>query len=185
MSEAMLTIREWGKTWKVDLNPPGTVIGRHPDCDVVIKSRDVSRKHARVHHDPAGKWFIDDLSSSNGIFVNGRNVESCPLRPGDVVEIGQASLSLGQVIGRHADAPALPRIPRIIVEDFGTEVFYGRPRLDECTAQPRPEQLERVSNCPSKPDRLELYSFSLSTARMSFCWVPWVRPVNSMLRIMC
>ena len=55
MSEAILTVREWGKTWQVELNPQGTVIGRSPDCEVVINSRDVSRRHARVYYDPVEK----------------------------------------------------------------------------------------------------------------------------------
>jgi len=156
MSEAMLTVRQWGKTWQVDLNAQGTVIGRSPDCELVIDSKDVSRKHARVYRDPSGKWIIEDLDSSNGIFVNGKSVESCALELGDVVEIGHASLSLGRIIGHHTEIPASSQMPKIIVEDFGTEVFYDRPRLEDCTDQPCPERLERVTQCLSKPESLEM-----------------------------
>ena len=153
MSEAMLTVRQWGKTWQVDLNPQGTVIGRSPDCELVIDSKDVSRKHARVCYDPSGKWVIRDLDSSNGVFVNGKSVESSPLELGDVVEIGHASLSLGRVIGHHTEIQASSQIPKIIVEDFGTEVFYDKPRLDECADQPRGVQLLLPHNS---------------------CWIKWI-----------
>jgi hypothetical protein len=156
MSKAMLTVREWGKTRQVDLDPQGTVIGRSLDCEVVIDSKDVSRRHARVYRDPSGRWFVEDLDSSNGIFVNGKSVGSCPLVLGDVVEIGHASLSLGQLLEHHTEASGSSQMPKIIVEDFGTEVFYDRPRLDKCSTRPCPELLDRASMCLSKSEDLEM-----------------------------
>ena len=90
MSEAMLTVREWGKTGQVSLKPEGTVIGRHPDCEVVIDSRDVSRRHARVYRETSGTWFIQDLDSSNGTFVQVHRY--CQLKNGDRVLVGSPVL---------------------------------------------------------------------------------------------
>jgi hypothetical protein len=144
MADAALTICGPGQTWRVSLNPQGTVIGRNPNCDVVIDSREVSRRHAEILRTPSNQWIIKDLGSSNGTFVNGKRVESCILTAEDVVEIGPASLLLGEGLEHPATAAVSPQRPKIIMEDFGTEVFYDRPRIEECTAQPCPKRLETV-----------------------------------------
>ncbi len=149
MADAILTICSPGQTWRVPLNPQGTVIGRNPDCDVVIDSREVSRRHAKISRTASNQWTIKDLGSSNGVFVNGKRVESCTITAEDVVEIGPVSLLLGDGPGHRAVVTRAP--PKIIVEDFGTEVFYDRPRIEECSAQPCPERLDSVRRQLSEP----------------------------------
>jgi type II secretory pathway predicted ATPase ExeA len=87
-----------GKPWKVvDLAglPPRMMVGRAEDCDVRLDSKYVSRHHAiLVQHE--GKIAIEDLRSSNGIFVNTRKVSRCDLRPGDTVTIGNVWLRISQ-----------------------------------------------------------------------------------------
>jgi pSer/pThr/pTyr-binding forkhead associated (FHA) protein len=68
----------------------GLVIGRDPECGIVLESREVSRRHARVElrH---GRHFITD-ESTNGVFVNGeRASRSHLLRDGDVVQVGNVT----------------------------------------------------------------------------------------------
>ena len=68
------------------------VIGRDISADVVINSAEVSRRHARLRLDPAGQYTIEDLGSTNGTFVNGQRISvPVPLRPGDVVMLGEAA----------------------------------------------------------------------------------------------
>jgi FHA domain len=63
------------------------VIVRSRDCDVVLESDVVSRRHARlVFRD--GHWVMCDLGSKNGTTVNGAGVGRCRLRPGDRVMFG-------------------------------------------------------------------------------------------------
>jgi ABC-type multidrug transport system ATPase subunit len=64
------------------------IIGRDPQCDVVLPSRDVSRCHAEIRGEN-GTYSVRDLSSTNGTFVNGAEVrgrtalrEGCRLRVG-------------------------------------------------------------------------------------------------------
>jgi serine phosphatase RsbU (regulator of sigma subunit)/pSer/pThr/pTyr-binding forkhead associated (FHA) protein len=50
------------------------VLGRQPDCDIVLEAGAVSRQHARIVRLGAG-YFVEDLQSRNGTFVNGVRVE--------------------------------------------------------------------------------------------------------------
>jgi pSer/pThr/pTyr-binding forkhead associated (FHA) protein len=69
------------------------LVGRHQDCDVVLLGLTVSRRHARlVFRD--GNWVLQDLDSTNGTTVNGVRIGRCEVRPGDLVELGDARLQI-------------------------------------------------------------------------------------------
>jgi phosphoserine phosphatase RsbU/P len=55
----------------LSLEGPAAVFGRHPGCDIVLESGSVSRQHARITNFE-GNYYIEDLHSRNGTFVNGR-----------------------------------------------------------------------------------------------------------------
>jgi pSer/pThr/pTyr-binding forkhead associated (FHA) protein len=62
-------------------------VGRHPECDVRIELRKISRRHcclALVYD----RVVIRDLGSRNGVRVNGSPVDEATLLPGDEVAIG-------------------------------------------------------------------------------------------------
>jgi len=73
---------------------PEVVIGRDPACELILDDPTVSNRHARLsyHH---GQWWLEDLHSTNGTFLNGEAV-SAPLvvTSGDVVRCGQVELAL-------------------------------------------------------------------------------------------
>jgi len=78
---------EMGKRW-----PLGTseiVVGRGSDCDIQIDRDSVSRKHARVFR-VGNQWFVEDLGSTNGSYINDVPIQRSPLRDGDFVKIGSA-----------------------------------------------------------------------------------------------
>lgn len=64
------------------------LVGRDDACQIRLSTPDVSRKHCLMKQD--GKsWFIRDLGSQNGTFVNEAEVkEEVPLQPGDNIRIG-------------------------------------------------------------------------------------------------
>jgi len=75
----------------VMLGKPQLTIGALADNDIVVPSPAVSRYHAQLQC--RGRYVeIKDVGSSNGTFVNGTNVRSCPLEPGDTVRIGDIDL---------------------------------------------------------------------------------------------
>lgn len=65
------------------------VIGRSPDCDLVLRDMTVSSRHAELRR-VAGNWLLADLDSTNGTHINGwRAGEGFTVRPGDWVRFGR------------------------------------------------------------------------------------------------
>lgn len=70
-----------------------TVIGRHPTCHVVLDNGAVSRHHAQVL-ESHGNYFLEDLRSRNGTYLNGEALSSrAELHDGDQVRICDVTLS--------------------------------------------------------------------------------------------
>jgi len=66
-----------------------TGIGRDDANDIVLKDRFISKKHARIIKDK-GIYFLEDLNSANGTFLNGEKVtEAIELKDKDLIDIGQ------------------------------------------------------------------------------------------------
>jgi phosphoserine phosphatase RsbU/P len=84
-----------GKRYELDRLE--TVMGRHPDCHVVLDSGAVSRQHAKIVRE-GSLFLLEDLKSRNGTFVNGRLIgEPTSLQDGDVIRICDLELAY------HAD----------------------------------------------------------------------------------
>jgi hypothetical protein len=67
------------------------LIGRRPDCDLILRDDAVSGHHARVAWD-GDTWQLEDLLSTNGTYVNGERVHApAPLHAGDAVRIGNTT----------------------------------------------------------------------------------------------
>jgi diguanylate cyclase (GGDEF)-like protein len=65
------------------------VIGRGDHCDILIDDPSVSRNHARIEREPDG-YFLIDLGSTNGIFVNDVLTPRARLKDGDYLRIGNS-----------------------------------------------------------------------------------------------
>ena len=64
------------------------VIGRSTDADAVIDEPSLSRQHAKLSMAQDGSVTVEDLGSTNGLFVNGTQRRVASLTPGDVVRLG-------------------------------------------------------------------------------------------------
>ena len=76
---------------RIALTPAPIVIGRLPECQVVLNDPNVSRRHAQITKEN-GQISILDLGSTNGIKVNGRQLRDAVLVDGDEVQIGASRL---------------------------------------------------------------------------------------------
>ena len=70
-------------------------IGRTPDAAVFLDDVTVSRNHALVVHREDG-YYIDDLGSLNGTYVNRERIESRKLADGDELQVGKYKLTFLQ-----------------------------------------------------------------------------------------
>jgi adenylate cyclase len=73
------------------------VIGRSPDCHVVLKDFGISRNHARILVDEDGVRIMD-LKSKNGTQVNGVPVMEAPLKEGDIILLGKFKLTFSKTL---------------------------------------------------------------------------------------
>ena len=80
-----------GMTEEFGLDKERVTIGRHADNDICLNDKAVSGHHAvivTVLHDS----FLEDLNSTNGTLVNGRQVAKHALASGDTIQIGRANI---------------------------------------------------------------------------------------------
>jgi type II secretory pathway predicted ATPase ExeA len=83
-----IEVRADGATVSEHSFPAGRIIvGRSPDNEIYIKSKFVSRHHAQIVCDDDG-CVIEDLNSTNGVFVDEKQVKKFRLNDGDVVSLG-------------------------------------------------------------------------------------------------
>ena len=76
------------------LKAPITTIGRDVSCGIALPDDSVSRLHAQITRQPTG-YFIVDVESSNGVFLNGDQVTSpAQLFSGDVLRLGEVILTV-------------------------------------------------------------------------------------------
>ncbi|MFE5941515.1 FHA domain-containing protein [Streptomyces sp. NPDC056480] len=75
-------------------------IGRAPDNDVVVPDLVVSRHHAELRARPDGTYWIHDLGSHNGTYLNGAPVVDARVTPDDIVGVGHCAFCLigGQLV---------------------------------------------------------------------------------------
>lgn len=62
-----------GESQRFELADRDLIVGRHPECDVVLRETTVSRRHARVYLERDG-YYIEDLSSQHGTLINNERV---------------------------------------------------------------------------------------------------------------
>jgi type II secretory pathway predicted ATPase ExeA len=83
-----IEVRTDGETVSIQSFPPGRIIvGRSPDNEIYVKSKFVSRHHAQLVSDEDG-CVIEDLNSTNGVFVGEKQIKKHRLQTGDIVSLG-------------------------------------------------------------------------------------------------
>jgi pSer/pThr/pTyr-binding forkhead associated (FHA) protein len=78
-------------------------IGRKPGNDVVIDNQAISGSHARIVEENE-TYFIEDLNSLNGTFLNGQKVSKYALKNGDIILIGNHTIEFMSEKPPEADA---------------------------------------------------------------------------------
>lgn len=68
-----------------------TRVGRHPDSDIFLDDITVSRRHAEIVKRD-GKYWVQDVGSLNGTYLNRERVDVAQLASGDEVQVGRFKL---------------------------------------------------------------------------------------------
>ncbi len=127
-----------------ELTADETTVGRDQFCDIVLRSHTVSRQHARIVRAADG-FYIEDLSSLNGTYLNGRRLEGRTLiKDQDRIHIYEIVTTF------HEGSPA------------AVEAIVPPEEPSSLAAQPLPEETEKrrgkapgrmvVSQVPAMPD---------------------------------
>jgi hypothetical protein len=73
-----------------------SLVGRLRECDIILDDPFVSAEHAEVTFE-SNRWWVRDLGSTNGTFINGAVVTvPAGIKLGDVVQFGRVKLQLTQ-----------------------------------------------------------------------------------------
>jgi putative ABC transport system ATP-binding protein len=106
---------------EIRLYKPRTKIGRASECEVQLSSTGVSRKHALITRED-NTYFIEDLGSTNGIFVNSQKVQRTELKDGDRIVIHHFLLDF---VDDAADEQ-IPSDKVVSVEDVSKHYALGK-----------------------------------------------------------
>ena len=119
-------------------------IGRHPECDVILKaSRKVSRKHCCLAQ-VESRIVIRDLGSMNGIRLNGRRVKKeATVKLGDEITIGDVSYILKSRGRLDSESDPAPQWDSQNESGMGT---------DSVDAQPPSRSKSKKSSNPALPE---------------------------------
>src|SRR5262249_56970235 len=75
--QVILTVQDTGK--KVRLHKPITLVGRAPECTLLVRASDVSKHHCQILIDTA-QVAVEDLGSANGTYINGKRIKKARLQ---------------------------------------------------------------------------------------------------------
>lgn len=78
----------------VPLKESGILLGRNPECTLVLDDDFASGRHARIFRRDAG-WFVEDLGSTNGTYMgSARLTQPMPVEVGSTLRIGKTVFEL-------------------------------------------------------------------------------------------
>jgi predicted component of type VI protein secretion system len=107
MDFQLVVLRGRSASTALKLGDGVTTAGRHDDCQLRIKSSEVSRRHCQFF-EKNGMLLVKDLGSSNGTLLNGKKIEGQRvLEPGDELVIGPVKLRV-EKIGQPVTAKVPP-----------------------------------------------------------------------------
>jgi len=84
---ALIVMHPSGQRARVEIDPLPFLIGRHADNHLVLRDNRASRNHARILAED-GSYFIEDLNSRHGTWVNGERISRRMLHNADRIDFG-------------------------------------------------------------------------------------------------
>jgi signal transduction histidine kinase len=91
-----------------ELKARSYALGRGHHNDLLLSESSVSKSHARLEY-AEGRFSIEDLRSTHGVFVDGVRVERAPLRDGSQIQLGNVAFDFVEVV----EAPRTDRLAAV------------------------------------------------------------------------
>jgi hypothetical protein len=108
--------KEAGKEFTFEKD--SAVIGRTSECDVILYDHGISRRHCRVFFE-AGRYYVEDLGSSNGTKRNGTAVTREALVDGDTLGVGSVVFAFKVL---QLSIPTLDEEPSTAADEGSTRI---------------------------------------------------------------
>src|SRR5438552_13433178 len=105
---------------EIEMRSDPMTIGRASACNIRIADAGVSSKHAKIWCED-GQYFLMDLGSTNGTFVNDRDVDRERLKDGDLSTFGMTRASFVGDVPKERINPARPQRAAAAREGIGTD----------------------------------------------------------------
>ena len=124
MHVTQIDVRAEGELVSEHCFPMGRIIvGRSPDNEIYIKSKFVSRHHAQLVSDETG-CVIEDLNSTNGLFLGEKQIKKYRLSDGDRISLGVHELIFRDLRKAHGeiDEPVEDQLDDAEPDDQGSAV---------------------------------------------------------------
>ncbi len=128
------------------------LIGRGPECDVVIPDRQISRQHARVVRTSQG-ILVEDLGSKNGTHVNGSRITGpTVLQDGDVIQVAfsEELMFVAYDATLPLEGPDFGRFGRLRMDARSHRVWLRGAELAPPLSAPQYRLLEALYRQPSR-----------------------------------
>jgi DNA-binding response OmpR family regulator len=149
-SAALLIQQPDGSMREAPLQAERVVLGRAPECDIVVEGRLISRQHATISR-VGPTYMLEDLGSHNGTTVNGRRVSGAwTLRAGDLIElggVGRLTFVDGDATSTRPQAPAIG----IWLDHAAQDVWVDGQRL---SPQLSPAQFNLIAALADRVDQV-------------------------------
>lgn len=156
ISRFRLTWKTSGQLQTYENQKLRVVIGRAPDCDVTVREDRISRHHANIFFED-GRWYIADMNSANGTFVNSRHITRHELRPGDTILLGATELKFFPLSTQTGPEHRV--------------VFREEPKRKNYTAAINMAELKSLMNTGLVKAEEASQSHSISTSSAAGTWV--------------
>lgn len=139
-----------GTQMEFELGERPITIGRSPEADVVVLDDKASRIHCGIRLWD-GEFYIKDLKSRNGTYVNDQLVEVAKLKQGDHVRVGSMLLSFEQDPVKHTDV-ALREVEEEMALGKGYSTILKE--IVDDAGKPPTSSEEALPDVPGEPIRI-------------------------------